>query len=329
MKIHWLLPFKIDDLSQIKEINLASVRLRLGAIIQNISDTSLEINVGENIVNNPEVLVIGKLKSTNNQAIKFWLDKIKLAKDNGAKIIIDYTDNHLVGSDSFYKPLYEELFTYADEAVVSSSFLKLQLATKFKNSIEIIEDAIEIASIKPKIKNSNSRNILWFGHASNINYLIQFINNWSNLKNTTVLYILSNEQGLAILNQTHFDIPKNLSIQIGIWSINTMLNAANLCDLAIIPSDANDPRKAGASSNRLITTLALGLPTAADMIDSYKDFNKYYVDIRSEKFTNLLENPNAFHSLISEAQEKIVPNFTQKATSQKWIRFFSSLNQSH
>lgn len=329
MKIHWLLPFKIDNLNQIKEVNLASVRLRLGTIIQNIHGSSLEISVGENIVNNPEVLVIGKLQSSNDQALKFWLSKIRLAKDNGAKIIIDYTDNHLFGNDSFYKSFYEELFSYADEAIVSSSFLKLQLRTKFNNPISIIEDAIEVSPIKPKkTKNSNPINILWFGHASNIEYLIEFINNW-NLENTKVLYILSNEQGLSILNQVQFNVPKNLSIKIGIWSIDTMINAAGLCDLAIIPSDTNDPRKAGASSNRLITAIALGLPTAADMIDSYKEFDKYYVDIRSEKFTNLLENPNAFHSLILEAQEKIVSNFTKKAIGQKWIRFFSNLNQSH
>jgi hypothetical protein len=327
MKIHWLLGFKIADLNSIKEANLASVRLRLGSLIQKIDNSAFEVQAGENIINNPEILIVGKLKSLNNQSTMFWIDKIRLAKNNGSKIIIDYTENHLYGSDSFYKSLYEELIPYADEAVVSSSLLKLQLATKFKNPIKIIEDAIEVSLIKPKIKNSNYINILWFGHASNINYLISFINNWNNLKNKTVLHILCNENGLAFLNQIQFNTPQNLSIQTGIWSIEAMENAANFCDLAIIPSDLNDSKKAGASSNRLITALALGLPTAADMIDSYKEFDKYFVDIRSENFTNLLEDPNPFHNLVSEAQEKIVPRFTKEVIGEKWINFFDSLSK--
>ena len=61
MKVHWLLPFKIENISQLKELNLASVRLRLGAISQNISDSSFEISAGEDIANNLDILIIGKL----------------------------------------------------------------------------------------------------------------------------------------------------------------------------------------------------------------------------------------------------------------------------
>ena len=143
MKIHWLLPFKIDNYSQLKKVNLASIRLRLGTFIESIDDTSFEISAGEDIVNNPEVLVIGKLKSTNDQTIEYWLDKINLAKDNGVKIIIDYTDNYIDQYDSvFYKPFYDALITIADHAITSSNYLKSNLKNHFNGQIEIIEDAI-------------------------------------------------------------------------------------------------------------------------------------------------------------------------------------------
>ena len=46
------------------------------------------------------------------------------------------------------------------------------------------------------------------------------------------------------------------------------------------------------SANRLITALALGLPTAADNLESYKEFSEFYVDIRSEKFRAVMRDPN-------------------------------------
>lgn len=325
MKVHWLLPFNTGDVNKLKQVNLASVRLRLGTIIKNV-DSNFEISAGENIVKNSDILIIGKLKSTSNTSIEFWINKIKLAKQNNAKIVIDYTDNHLQLNDFFYRPFYEKLIPYVDEAVVSSNLLKLQLANLLKKPITVIEDAIEISSIKPNIKNLNTLNILWFGHSSNINYLVKFINSWNNLNNKTTLYILSNHEGLAFLNQSQINIPQNLSIQIGIWSVDKMVEAAKFCDLVIIPSDPNDPRKAGASSNRLITSLALGLPTAADKLDSYNEFDNYFVDIRSKEFEDLIEKPNSFHGQVLNAQEKIIPNFSQKNISQKWIHFFEKFN---
>ena len=326
MKVHWLLPFKVKSISQLKEVNLASIRLRLGSIVQNISGSSFEISAGEDVENNPDVLIIGKLKSTDNQNIQTWINKIKLAKQNNAKIVIDYTDNHLYLNDFFYKPFYEELIPYIDAAVVPSNLLKSQLGNLLKKPITVIEDAIEIPAINPKIKNLNTLNILWFGHSSNIHYLIKFVNCWNNLNHKTILFILSNEEGLVFLNRSQINLHQNLSIQIGVWSVDKMVEAAKFCDLVIIPSDPNDPRKAGASSNRLITSLALGLPTAADKLDSYSEFDNYFIDIRSKEFEDLMEKPDYFHDQVLKAQEKIIPNFTQKTISQKWMHFFAGLN---
>ena len=326
MKVHWLLPFNIGDVNQLKEVNLASIRLRLGTIIQNIN-SNVEISVGENIAISPDILIIGKLKSTSNKSIRFWIEKIKLAKQNGAKIVIDYTDNHLYLNDFFYRPFYEELITHADEAVVSSNLLKSQLGNLFKKPITVIEDAIEISAITPKKKNSNSLNILWFGHSSNIDYLVKFVNSWNYLNNKITLHILSNEEGLAFLNQSRINAPQNLSIYMEVWSINSMIEAAKFCDLAIIPSDPSDPRKSGASSNRLITSLALGLPTAADKLKSYNEFDNYFIDIRSKEFEHLMNEPDFFHGQVLKAQQKIIPHFTKKIIGQRWISFFDKLSK--
>jgi hypothetical protein len=116
---------------------------------------------------------------------------------------------------------------------------------------------------------------------------------------------LSNKEGLEFLNKTPILIPKNLYIQTGIWSSEKMVSAAKLCDIAIIPSDPNDIKKSSVSSNRLITALALGLPTAADTMNSYKEFSNYFIDIRSKKFHDLLKIPTILHENDWEFRDRL------------------------
>jgi hypothetical protein len=321
--IHWLIPYDNPSLETVINSNLASIRLRLGSLI---IQKKLDVTFGNNIQNNPSALVIGKIgTSSNNMRENLWVNQIEEQKRMGTKIVLDYTDDHL----NFKSPMtsfYEGSLAYINTAITSSTFLADKLKQKSKISVEIIPDAIEVPIFKPKIRENDSRNILWFGHASNINYLIEFINTFKNMKQKTTLFILTNEQGVNIFNQTKFNIDKSLSIQLGLWSIQAMINTSKVCDLIIIPSDPNDPKKAGVSSNRLITALALGLPTAASVMESYKEYNEYFTDIDSEKFIELIDNPDKFHLQVLEAQNRIIPQFTQEAIGQKWINFFEKLH---
>jgi len=325
IKIHWLIPY--DNLTEegIVNANLASIRMRLGAAIFSSKQTNLGISFGQNIID-ADFVVIGKIGATNNSLREdLWLNQIEQQKKLGKKIILDYTDDHL----NFESPMtsfYERSLPYLNAAITSSPFLADRLKQKIKCFTEIIPDAIEVPIFKPKIKENVSKNIFWFGHASNINYLIKFISKWRNLKQKTTLFILTNEPGVVIFNQTKFNIDKSLSIQLGLWSIQAMINTSKVCDVIIIPSDPSDPKKAGVSSNRLITALALGLPTAASIMESYKEYNEYFTDIDSEKFIELIDNPDKFHLQVLEAQNRIIPQFTQEVIGQKWINFFEKLH---
>ena len=320
--IHWLIPYDNPSSDTPFNSNLASIRLRLGCLLR---QKNYEVTFGNNIPNNPYALVIGKIGSSNNNTREnLWINQIGEQKKEGTKIILDYTDDHL-NFESSMTSFYEKSLSYLDAAITSSPYLASKLKQKSKIPIEIIPDAIEVPIFKPKIRENSSRNIFWFGHASNISYLIKFMKKFRNLKQKTTLFILTNEQGINILYQTKFNIDKNLSIQLGLWSIEAMIGTSKICDLIIIPSDPNDPKKAGVSSNRLITALALGLPTAASLVKSYKEYNQYFTDIDSEKFIELIDYPDRFHNQVLEAQNRIIPEFTQEAIGQKWINFFEKL----
>jgi cullin 3 len=100
-----------------------------------------------------------------------------------------------------------------------------------------------------------------------------------------------------------------------------MIEASKLCQGCLIPSDFNDSRKAGASSNRLITAFALGLPVIADVLESYAPFKDYFHDIQDTPLSEFNKQLALYSRKIELAQETIVPMFRQEVLAQKWSKF--------
>ena len=330
--VHWLVALDpIWDfnphppIETIASSDLASTRLRLGTLLKSNNLKQLEVTFGSSIKNNPAMIMIGKPSFLAGDILEdLWLSQTIKNKTNGSKIILDYTDDHL-NNISSTSNFYYQYLPYIDAAVTSSLYLKKALQKHFQGHIEIITDPIEVPISKPHCKTNETVNILWFGHASNIDYLKDIVSQWKDLKTKLILNILTNEDGMIIFKKNQPSIPKNLSINIMRWSRDAMINTAKFCNLCIIPSNPNDLKKAGVSSNRLITALALGLPTAADNLNSYNEFKDYFIDIRSEAFDLLLNHPNNYNHLVTKAQQRIIPNFTQDKIGLEWVKFFSSL----
>ena len=95
------------------------------------------------------------------------------------------------------------------------------------------------------------------------------------------------------------------------------------CDICIIPSNKESIQKQGAGHNRLITALALGMPTIATSLPSYSMFEDYFIDIESKEKKRILDNPNAFKPRVIRAQKNIVPLFKDKTLCKKWQKAFS------
>jgi len=318
-KVYWLIPLN-NDLGQLpSKSNLASIRLRSAVCINAFESAGLSIGYGESIPSDIDKVVIGKI-GAHDISIRAtaWLRQISKAKDSGARIFLDYTDHHL-GFNSSMREFYEQALVFVDHCITSSEYLSTLLQEHFAGPITLIEDAVEITPIKPKeILCTKPTTALWFGHSSNIPYLVEFINTSSFLLNNSNLIVLSNEAGIAYFNENSLRINSPSQIKLGLWSFETMIHAASLSDFSIIPSSLTDPRKLGASSNRLITSFALGLPTTADNLPSYQKYSDYYVDIRSSNFFNLAENPLLF-SLNVELQESLLNKFSFKKLGSDWL----------
>jgi hypothetical protein len=164
----------------------------------------------------------------------------------------------------------------------------------YSKEILVIPDAIEVPILSPK--DSKTNRILWFGHPSNIKYLIDFIEKYKKTNVIFKLIILSDDKGLNFLSNYQFQTKIGFEIELQKWSVESLIAASKISDVCIIPSDPGDPRKSGASSNRLITSIALGLPTAAELLPSYEEFSKYFFNIRSNSLFEIMSNSSSYET---------------------------------
>ena len=314
--IHWLLPGQYNDLKSLKDNSLASVRLR--AYVSSLNTKFFTFSFGEDMPLNTNILVVGKIGNFNLEKRSFnWLNQIKMATYSNSKVIIDYTDNHLM-INSPMTNFYRAILPFITLAVTPSEKMSSIFSNFWKGTVHTIYDSIDVDILE--CKNFKSKKLLWFGHATNIPYLLNFLNkNYSLIENYS-LHIITNQNGIDYFNNRN---KTNIQSKTKLWSTNILTNEAKLCDMCIIPSDKENVQKQGAGHNRLITSLALGLPTIATMLPSYAKFKDYFIDIDTKEISDVLKDPNIIKNKVISAQKNVVPLFNKFNLSKKWLKLFN------
>ena len=327
MKIHWLIPGNFKSIEDVSKSNMASIRMRAGLVGKYTSEYHIQFTVGDHVNLNADIIIVGKIgMDCHNGRDNLWFKYLSEAHRKSIKIIIDYTDNHLELTNSPVYLFYKSILPFTVKAVVPSSYMSLLFSKFFNNQIIVIEDPVEIDSISPKISfHQNQLSLLWFGHATNIPYLIQYLQNHLLCDIGIRLTVLTNSQGIKLLSSRNEILRSNIELNISEWTLENMINAAKISDACLIPSDLNDPRKSGVSSNRLITAFALGLPVTADILESYAPFSEYFHNIRVEPLSVFIKQLNLYVKKCEFAQSNITINFRQDVIANKWNNFFINL----
>ena len=253
-----------------------------------------------------------------------WLQEMRRLRRVGGRVAIDYTDHHLAVSSNM-TAFYAKALTHADALLVSSSAMAQQLETYWTGPVLVVADGVEIAPIPPRTTASLQRTLMWFGAKSNLKYLFDFTATRLKGDIPIRLIVLSDVKGLAIVRNTLAPVPGRLDITLAEWSVENMIRAAAQSDLCVIPTDSTDPRKAGASSNRLITAFALGLPVMAGDLASYAPYRDYFTESVSEAFDALLGDPLAFSARAAAAQRDVVPEFMPDRLGKVWTAAIATL----
>jgi hypothetical protein len=324
MHVHILIPGIYKTHQELQISQLASIRFRAAIIAKYLPQHGSTVSFGETIPETSNIILFGKIGTKDiEKKQKLWLNQMKSAKNKNIKIFLDYTDHHL-GFKSEMRSFYESALKFTDYIITPSDHLKILLNNYFSKKIFVIPDPIEVPVLSPKISKTNG--ILWFGHASNINYLINFLEECPKTYEVFKLIVISNDAGLNILASHRFQKKMGFKVSLQKWSPKALIEASKISDICIIPSDRNDPKKSGVSSNRLITSLALGLPTVAEIMPSYAEFSRYFFNIRSNSVFETMSNSSSseFRKLISEAQQKIIPKFLPRVIAKQWIELFKN-----
>ena len=327
MKIHWLIPGNYKSIEDTSKSQLASIRMRAGLVAKYASDIQIEFSAGDHVDQKADVIVVGKIgMDCYNGRDNLWFRYLSEAHKHCKIIVIDYTDNHFALINSPVHIFYKNILPLTDKAIVPSANLSLLLLQFYKKEITIIEDPVEIESISPKIPiYENKISFLWFGHSTNIPYLINYLQNHLLCDAGIRLTVLTNTQGIELLSTQKINLPSTIELDISEWTLQNLINAAKYCDACLIPSDLNDLRKSGASSNRLITAFALGLPVTADILESYAPFSEYFHNIRGEPLSVFIKELNLYVKKCELAQANVVSKFRQDDIAKKWNSFFNKL----
>jgi hypothetical protein len=324
--IHWLISEEnLKNYNELEKSLFASYRLRSALFLLELFK-DFKVTYGENIENVDYVdyLFVGKIQNNRIDLLDKWVNLVRNVKKNNKKVIFDYTDHHLI-LPTLAGEFYRKTLDKNDHIITSSANLKLSLSNHFKKTdiqdtpliIDIIEDPIDIEI--QKIKKTNNREFLFYGHKMNIPYLLNLLSRWEKSYNYT-LYIQSAHNGLKYIQEQskHFIKPNNLEIKLELWSIDAMLERSKSVSGIIIPGDLKNPRKSGVSHNRLITAFALGLPVAATNYDSYLEFEYQFANIdNDEEFHTFLKKPALYSNRVKMAQKKIL-NYTKIEVAKKW-----------
>ena len=163
---------------------------------------------------------------------------------------------------------------------------------------------------------------------SNFEYLIKKLNEWPKAKINTLKVITNyTPDMLPYFRNVMTPYLKEIFnfFELYPWSHDHLINQSKNIDKIIIPGNKEDLKKTGVSSNRLITSFALGKMIAATNYDSYMPYSDYYVDIDNEKnFSDFIKD-NFKEDFVKNAMRNVLPNYSKELISRKWEDFISNL----
>jgi len=251
----------------------------------------------------------------------FSLSLAKDAKDRGARLIVDFCDDHFEHAKR--GPWLKELLALADVLVASTETLANVIAGYRGQSPHVISDPVEFSMQEPLFKPEATLNLLWFGHASNLDTLINWLPKLSAFVQQravllTVVSDLPNQGG----ELTPF-IVEGLNIKYLPWSIESTEASLNACDIVVIPTLAKDFKKTK-SPNRLLEACWAGKFVVAGQLPAYMPFCDvaWVADDLVEGIQWALDNPGLVREKILAAQKIISHSHSQSSIALAWEALF-------
>ena len=331
--IAWLISnLRTNDFSELFNTELASTRMRAGVCISgciNSGINTLPPNYRE-LSHDPDIVFMAKFVPDSNTGQylddsgvrrQVWLDKINKIKSKNKVLLLDYTDNHF-SKEGIVGDFYREIKPAVSGLILPSEKMKENIDREWDGFTKVIPEPVEVDFLNPNRQKPDYSEMtaLWFGHNSNLGFLMNYMATTIHDYPPKRLIILTNNMPTQVVREGAKLAPKGLEIKLGQWSLDNMRKAAKVSHYALIPSEKNNPRKSGVSPGRLLTSMALGLPVIAEPLDSYLPFQEFFAFTNSDRARELAKDPKIYHGKVKEAQDIIGKGYTVSAIEEEWVK---------
>ena len=332
---------------------MASIRLQLlPALISakakghNAPVLSLHSNHPEDfeLINKTDVCLIGKMSANSPVLAESMIMANSAAifgmKANGCKIIIQYSDHILEQGDRLAR-FYTNIFKFADLIIYPSKALQ-NLALPFhtnKCKAMIIEDPWQINNEHPfqALAEKDFCRLIWFGSNKNIHYLLPILHKMFHEADPKFQYeltILGQPFAHKLFNRFQEKIPKiypNWQVRLVPWNNagqpSQLEQELSRAHISLIPSNPQDPLKAGVGHNRVVDSIRGGCIPLASPMESYLELKD--ICITGANFTKMLnyctKNYSKLTKQIEAKRSLILERFSPDANFAAWSKLWDSI----
>ncbi len=300
----------------------------------------------------PSFCVVGKLNTFTHDQINVCFSNLQALvnlKKLGIPIIVLYSDNWceydpVFDLDSyseqrimniFRAEFYKELLSYSD-LLVCPCRAQQEQAVKWINadsSSIVIEDQLQLPCQEfPELDPRLVCRIVWFGHYSNIVFLLDkltsIITNCQSSKNFELMILSDNRAKHHIIKLFENLKPQTKwTLKFYEWNLinfSRIMTSAHIC---LLPSDTNCPRKSVSSHNRAADSIHAGCIVIATPLPSYKELSNSM--LLGDNFPFLIDHAVLnYYKLVAKFKtnrEEILYRFMPDAVSSKWKITFNNL----
>ena len=294
-----------------------------------------------------QICLVGKLSANTDELVNSMtianLAAIVRLKNRGSKVVVQLCDNVFHRKDAL-TDLYTDIFPMADHVIFPCKALREVIKEYLPENCQttIIKDPWQLKSLHDfnHLSKETTCRIIWFGSNKNAKYMAQLLSKiLSNCKSHPHFEItfLSTKYSHDLIQHANARIPKTHSkwtFRFVEWSLKDqpeqLENELSRCHLSIIPSDPEDPLKAGVSHNRLVDSVRGGCIPIASPMKSYREIPQLGVLSKNipESIDKVVKDYDNYCKRISHAREKLLKQFDPNENFACWEKLWTELNYS-
>lgn len=271
--------------------SLASYRYRSQMPFEQVAKHN-GFRTGLNAAGDYDIVVVGKPNADD-------FPVVEAAKKDGAKIVVDFCDDHF---ESQHSEMYRRMAGLADHITTGSEVMRARIGRYIERDAVVIADPYEQAECAP---HADGDKFLWFGHRSNLNEIM-----------TWKPYLKGRDVKIATG-------PKSVEDIAAVWGPEALRVALAGANIVLLPTQEGAEYK---TPNRLLNAIRAGCFPVCMRHPAYLEFRQmvWVGDfITGLKWTDCFKSD--LNELVAVAQDYIRDRYSPEAIGSKWASFLESV----